>query len=82
MACNRALIQTVVGKLRRMDWPLILTLPKQFPLITYCSRCGTFGNESHLPLFDKCSLCFRGLGCLSCGDCTVRIYGVQRKNRK
>jgi len=37
----------------------ILTFPKQIPLIMYCSRRGTFGNERHLPSVGKCSLSFR-----------------------
>ena len=62
---------------RRIALPLILTLPKWFPLITYCGRCGTFGSECHLLFFDECSPRFRELGWLSCADCTVRICGVQ-----
>src|ERR1035441_1053670 len=52
----------VVCKLSGTVPPIILTFPMQFPLITYCSRCGTFGNERHLPSFDKCSSRFREPG--------------------
>ncbi len=61
-------------------FPFILAFPKWFPLLMYCSRCGTFGNERHLPTFDKCSSRFRepaGLPCVSVG--TTKNHGGQRR---
>ena len=69
--------QTLVCKLWRIFCSLILIFPKQFPLITYWSSCGTFGNERHLPFFDKCSSCFCALALLSGSGCIIKSYGVQ-----
>jgi hypothetical protein len=40
-----------------------LAFPELVALLTYCGKCGTFGNERHFSFLESCSSRFRVVYC-------------------
>ena len=54
-----------------MILPLMLIRAKYVPLFRYCSKCGTRGNERHLPSFERWQAVFFRLPIV--GVCSVAV---------